>query len=39
MEEPVRVDEPEHASVGRTEGDEPPEEGDRSLRDLFWGED
>ncbi len=39
IEEPVRVDEPEHANVGRAEGDETPEEGDRSLRDLFWGED
>ena len=40
MEEPVRVDEPEPATVGRAESeDTPPEEGDRSLRELFWGED
>jgi DivIVA domain-containing protein len=39
MEEPVRVDEPEPATVGRPEPDEAREEGDRSLRDLFWGEE
>ena len=40
MEEPVRVDEPEPATVGRSESEEaPPEDGDRSLRELFWGED
>ncbi len=40
MEEPVRVDEPEPATVGRAEAeDAPAEEGDRSLRELFWGED
>ena len=39
MEEPVRVEEPEPATVGRTDAEDAPEEGDRSLRDLFWGED
>jgi DivIVA domain-containing protein len=40
MEEPVRVEEPEPATVGRAEPDEAgEEEGDRSLRELFWGED
>ena len=40
MEQPVRVDEPEPATVGRAESeDAPAEEGDRSLRELFWGED
>ena len=36
----VRIEDPEPASVGRSEseGDEPAE-SDRSLRDLFWGED
>jgi hypothetical protein len=42
-EEPIRVDEPEPATVARGEGEEEPEdgqaEGDRSLRELFWGED
>ena len=37
-EEPVRIEEPEPASVGRTETKEPAE-GDSSLRELFWGED
>ncbi|MEO8477053.1 MAG: DivIVA domain-containing protein [Actinomycetota bacterium] len=37
-EEPLRLEEPEPASIGRSEGDEPIE-GDRSLRELFWGED
>jgi DivIVA domain-containing protein len=36
-EEPVILQEPEPASVGRAEGDEP--EGDSALRELFWGED
>jgi hypothetical protein len=39
IEEPVRVDEPEPATVGRSESDEARDEGDRSLRELFWGED
>jgi DivIVA domain-containing protein len=39
MQEPVRVDEPEPASLGRSETGDAPEEGDRSLRELFWGED
>jgi DivIVA domain-containing protein len=41
LEEPVRIDEPEPepATVGRSETDEAPEEGDRSLRELFWGEE
>jgi DivIVA domain-containing protein len=38
-EEPIRVEEPEPAALGRPETDEGPEEGDRSLRDLFWGEE
>ncbi|MEP6477011.1 MAG: DivIVA domain-containing protein [Actinomycetota bacterium] len=39
-QEPVRVDDPEPAALGRQEGTEDgPEVGDRSLRDLFWGED
>ena len=33
-DEPVRVDEPQHASAGDREGD-----GDPSLRRLFWGEE
>jgi DivIVA domain-containing protein len=37
-EETVMLQEPEPASVGRAEGDEPAE-GDSSLRELFWGED
>ena len=36
-EEPIRVVEPAPASVGVNE--EESEEGDRSLRDLFWGEE
>jgi DivIVA domain-containing protein len=42
-DEPVRIEDPEPASVAR--GDADAEEGeagpgsDRSLRDLFWGED
>lgn len=37
-DEPVRLQEPEPASVGRAETNEPAE-GDNSLRELFWGED
>jgi DivIVA domain-containing protein len=33
-EEPVRIDEPQHAAAGDREGD-----GDPSLRRLFWGEE
>jgi DivIVA domain-containing protein len=33
-DEPVRVEEPQHASAGDREGD-----GDPSLRRLFWGEE
>lgn len=33
-DEPVRVDEPQHAAAGDREGD-----GDPSLRQLFWGEE
>ena len=33
-DEPVRVDEPQHAAAGDREGD-----GDPSLRRLFWGEE
>jgi hypothetical protein len=32
----VRIEEP--ATAGATRGDAEPE-GDRSLRELFWGED
>ncbi len=39
MQEPVRVDEPEPATLGRSETEDGPEEGDPSLRELFWGED
>jgi DivIVA domain-containing protein len=40
MEEPVRIEEPEPATVGRTDAEENgTEEGDRSLRELFWGEE
>ena len=39
MQEPVRVDEPEPATVRRSETEDAPEEGDSSLRELFWGED
>jgi DivIVA domain-containing protein len=40
-EEPIRVDEPQPASVSRMDTDDeaPPEGTDRSLRELFWGED
>ena len=38
-EEPVRVQEPEPASVGRSEGDADNGSGDDALRELFWGED
>jgi len=34
-DEPVRVDEPQHAAAGDREGDA----GDPSLRQLFWGEE
>jgi len=37
--EPVRIEEPEPAAVGRSDSDETAEEGDRSLRELFWGEE
>lgn len=36
--EPVRVDEPEPATLSRPATEDGPD-GDRSLRDLFWGED
>ena len=36
----VRIEDPEPASVGRSESEgDTPAESDRSLRDLFWGED
>jgi DivIVA domain-containing protein len=38
-DEPVRIDDPEPATLGRSETEETPEEGDRSLRELFWGEE
>jgi DivIVA domain-containing protein len=37
--EPIRVDEPEPAAVSGREGESRTETGDRSLRDLFWGEE
>jgi DivIVA domain-containing protein len=37
--EPLRIEEPEPATLGRPETDEGPDEGDGSLRDLFWGEE
>ncbi len=37
-EEPIRLDEPEPATVGAPEADEDTQ-GDRSLRELFWGEE
>jgi DivIVA domain-containing protein len=44
MEEPVRIEEaepePEPANIGRADADDAAAgEGDRSLRELFWGED
>jgi DivIVA domain-containing protein len=43
QEEPIRVEEPAPAAVSRNEGDDeeegPDAQGDRSLRELFWGED
>jgi DivIVA domain-containing protein len=40
-EEAIRVDEPQPAVVSGPENDDAPAEGggDRSLRELFWGED
>lgn len=39
-ESPVRVEEPEPAAMARSDGeDDGAADGDRSLRDLFWGED
>jgi DivIVA domain-containing protein len=36
----VRIEDPEPASVGRSDSEgDPPAESDRSLRDLFWGEE
>ncbi len=39
--EPIRVQEPATASVAAGEGDDEgsPGEGDRTLRELFWGEE
>jgi DivIVA domain-containing protein len=39
VQQPVRVDEPEPATLGRSDPDDGAEEGDHSLRELFWGED
>lgn len=39
FEEPIRVEEPEPAALGRSDDEEQSSEGDRSLRDLFWGEE
>jgi DivIVA domain-containing protein len=38
-EAPVRVEEPEPATIGRGEADAESAAGDDSLRELFWGED
>ena len=38
-EEPIRVEEPEPAGVSGREAEGRSESGDRSLRDLFWGEE
>ena len=39
-ERTVRIDSPEPASVGRADAEsDKPADADRSLRDLFWGED
>ena len=38
-EAPVRVEEPEPATVGRGDADTESAEGDDALRELFWGED
>ena len=39
-EGPIRIEEPEPAGVRAREGeDDGPEPGDRSLKDLFWGEE
>jgi DivIVA domain-containing protein len=37
--EPIRVEEPEPAGVSGREAEGRSESGDRSLRDLFWGEE
>jgi DivIVA domain-containing protein len=37
--EPIRVQEPEPAAVSGREAETRSESGDRSLRDLFWGEE
>jgi DivIVA domain-containing protein len=37
--DPIRVDEPEPAGVSGREAEGRSESGDRSLRDLFWGEE
>jgi DivIVA domain-containing protein len=40
VEEPIRVDEPASTSAGaRRDDDRPGDAPDRSLRELFWGED
>jgi DivIVA domain-containing protein len=39
-DEPIRVDEPAKASVGSSDEEQQPDQGgDRSLRELFWGEE
>lgn len=38
-EEPIRVEEPAPAGVSGREAEGRSESGDRSLRDLFWGEE
>jgi len=40
VEEPIRVEDPATASVASTRDDDTPgDSSDRSLRELFWGED
>ncbi|MEA2557040.1 MAG: DivIVA protein [Actinomycetota bacterium] len=40
VEEPIRLDEPASTSAGaRRDDDRPGDAPDRSLRELFWGED
>ena len=41
VSEPIRVEEPATASVGSGDADDEgaPDGGDRSLRELFWGEE
>jgi hypothetical protein len=38
-EPPIRVEEPEPAGVSNREAEGTASTGDRSLRELFWGEE